>query len=134
MKVRREINIEVDYPVTLGQLRSILEHEHVVKLPDEWIFDYPYSTTFRITEAEEGDPPPMLEPRTPKDRLTLDSPIEDMDLSVRAYNVLKRESLDKVSDLVTRSAEDFFNLRNFGQRNLDEIVTKLGTSGFKIKS
>src|SRR3712207_8110783 len=52
-------------------------------------------------------------------------PIEDMDLTVRSYNCLKREGVHTVGELVTRSEADLLDIRNFGAKSIDE-VKKIG--------
>ncbi len=55
----------------------------------------------------------------------LSMPIEDLDLSVRSYNCLKREGSNNVSELVALSETQLMNIRNFGQKSVDEVKDKL---------
>ncbi|HLT67955.1 MAG TPA: DNA-directed RNA polymerase subunit alpha, partial [Microbacterium sp.] len=55
----------------------------------------------------------------------LSMPIEDLDLSVRSYNCLKREGINTVSELVALSETQLMNIRNFGQKSVDEVRDKL---------
>lgn len=57
-------------------------------------------------------------------------PIEDLDLSVRAYNCLKRAGITKVAQILEMSEEDLLNVRNFGRKSLDELREKLLSRGF----
>jgi DNA-directed RNA polymerase subunit alpha len=59
-----------------------------------------------------------------------DTPIEDLDLSVRALNCLKANEITKVGQLVSLREEDLLGLRNFGRKSLDEIKEKLVQRGF----
>ena len=52
-------------------------------------------------------------------------PIEDLDLTVRSYNCLKREGIHSVGELVGRSEADLLDIRNFGQKSIDEVKAKL---------
>jgi len=52
-------------------------------------------------------------------------PIEEMDLTVRSYNCLKREGVMTVGDLVQKSEDDLLEIRNFGQKSIDEVKAKL---------
>ena len=63
---------------------------------------------------------------------TVDIKIEDMDLSVRSYNCLKRAGLNSLSQLSKLNYEDFTNIRNLGKRNVDEIIDKLKYYGYEI--
>ena len=55
----------------------------------------------------------------------LAQPIEDMDLTVRSYNCLKREGVQTIGDLVLKTEEDLLEIRNFGQKSIDEVIAKL---------
>ena len=60
-------------------------------------------------------------------------PIENLDLSVRSYNCLKREGIHTVGDLVSRSEADLMDIRNFGAKSIDEVKAKLGTMSLALK-
>lgn len=62
-----------------------------------------------------------------------DTPIEELELSVRAYNCLKRASITKVGEVLERlqkGREEILNIRNFGQKSLDELMERLQAKGF----
>ncbi|MBF4457570.1 DNA-directed RNA polymerase subunit alpha [Pseudoclavibacter sp. RFBJ3] len=63
----------------------------------------------------------------------LSMPIEDLDLSVRSYNCLKREGINTVSELVALSETQLMNIRNFGQKSVDEVRDKLTELGLSLK-
>jgi DNA-directed RNA polymerase subunit alpha len=72
----------------------------------------------------------------PVDAITtseLQIPVEDMDLSVRSYNCLKREGINTVSELVALSEHQLMNIRNFGQKSVDEVRDKLIEMGLSLK-
>ncbi|HEX2844048.1 MAG TPA: DNA-directed RNA polymerase subunit alpha, partial [Candidatus Limnocylindria bacterium] len=60
----------------------------------------------------------------------LDAPIEELDLPMRAYNSLKRNSITKVGQILSLSDEEFLRMRNFGQKSLDELKERLALRGF----
>ncbi|MFW5472347.1 DNA-directed RNA polymerase subunit alpha [Knoellia sp. CPCC 206450] len=60
-------------------------------------------------------------------------PIEDLDLTVRSYNCLKREGIHTVGELVGRSEADLLDIRNFGQKSIDEVKAKLHGMGLALK-
>jgi len=60
-------------------------------------------------------------------------PIEDLDLTVRSYNCLKREGIHSVGELVGRSEADLLDIRNFGAKSIDEVKVKLATLGLSLK-
>jgi DNA-directed RNA polymerase subunit alpha len=63
----------------------------------------------------------------------LSLPIEDMDFSVRSYNCLKREGVVNVGQLVEKSEQDLLDIRNFGQKSIDEVKQKLAEMGLSLK-
>jgi DNA-directed RNA polymerase subunit alpha len=60
-------------------------------------------------------------------------PIEDLDLTVRSYNCLKREGIHTVGELVSRSEADLLDIRNFGAKSIDEVKAKLHGMGLALK-
>src|SRR5205814_6159510 len=60
-------------------------------------------------------------------------PIEEMDLTVRSYNCLKREGIHTVGELVSRSEQDLLDIRNFGAKSIDEVKAKLVEMGLALK-
>lgn len=60
-------------------------------------------------------------------------PVEDLNLSVRSYNCLKREGIHTVGELVSRSEQDLLDIRNFGSKSIDEVKEKLGDLGLTLK-
>jgi DNA-directed RNA polymerase subunit alpha len=60
-------------------------------------------------------------------------PIEEMDLTVRSYNCLKREGIHTIGELVGRSEADLLDIRNFGQKSIDEVKGKLAGMSLALK-
>jgi DNA-directed RNA polymerase subunit alpha len=60
-------------------------------------------------------------------------PIEELNLTVRSYNCLKREGIHTVSELVSRSEQDLLDIRNFGSKSIDEVKLKLHEMGLSLK-
>ncbi len=69
---------------------------------------------------------------TVKERV-LEMTIEELDLSVRSFNCLKRAGIDTVEDLVNRTEEDMIKVRNLGRKSLEEVVQKLQSLGLSLK-
>ena len=63
----------------------------------------------------------------------LEKTIEDMDLSVRSYNCLKRANIHTVEDLTKKTEDDMLKVRNLGKKSLDEVIYKLESYGLKLK-
>ena len=62
----------------------------------------------------------------------LEMTIEELDLSVRSFNCLKRAGINTVGDLVNKSEEDMMKVRNLGRRSLEEVIEKLESLGFTL--
>ena len=60
--------------------------------------------------------------------------IDDMDLSVRSYNCLKRAGIQTVEDLTRRTEDDMLKVRNLGRKSLDEVIAKLESYGLSLKN
>ena len=63
----------------------------------------------------------------------LEMTIEELDLSVRSFNCLKRAQINTVEDLTNRTEEDMMKVRNLGRKSLDEVVAKLNSLGFDLR-
>jgi len=63
----------------------------------------------------------------------LSTPIEQLDLTVRSYNCLKREGIHTVGELISRSEADQLDIRNFGAKSIDEVKVKLVSLGLALK-
>ena len=68
-----------------------------------------------------------------KDKI-LEMTIEELDLSVRSFNCLKRANINTVEDLTEKTEEDMMKDRNLGRKSLEEVVAKLQSLGFSLKS
>ncbi len=62
----------------------------------------------------------------------LEMTIEELDLSVRSFNCLKRAGINTVEDLIGKSEEDMMKVRNLGRKSLDEVIAKLSSLGFTL--
>jgi len=60
--------------------------------------------------------------------------IEDLELTVRSYNCLKREGVDTIGQLATMTEEELMNIRNLGMKSVDEIRSKLTEYGYQLES
>lgn len=68
-----------------------------------------------------------------KQQKVLEMNIDDMDLSVRSYNCLKRAGIQTVEDLIKRTEEDMLKVRNLGRKSLDEVLEKIKSYGLQLK-
>ena len=63
----------------------------------------------------------------------LEMTIEELDLSVRSFNCLKRAGINTVEDLIGKSEEDMMKVRNLGRKSLDEVVSKMASLGYDLR-
>ena len=63
----------------------------------------------------------------------MELPIEEMDLSVRSYNCLKRAGINTIQDLLKKSKSDMFKVRNLGAKSVEEVIQKLDSYGFSLR-
>ena len=63
----------------------------------------------------------------------LEMTIEELDMSVRSFNCLKRAGIDTVEDLTNRTEEDMIKVRNLGKKSLEEVIQKLQSLGLSLK-
>ena len=71
-------------------------------------------------------------PEVKKEKV-LEMTIEELDLSVRSFNCLKRAGIDTVEDLINRTEEDMNKVRNLGRKSLEEVIQKLASLGLSLK-
>lgn len=70
---------------------------------------------------------------TVEDIVSFTTTLEELDLSARTYNCLKRAGLNKIGDVIRYTYEDVLKIRNLGRQSANEIVQKLADYGFKLK-
>lgn len=74
----------------------------------------------------------MVEKEETKKEKVLEMTIEELDLSVRSYNCLKRAGINTVEDLIAKTEEDMMKVRNLGRKSLEEVVQKLEALGLSL--
>jgi DNA-directed RNA polymerase subunit alpha len=81
-------------------------------------------------EEEEATFPEEVEDDTSK---VLEMTIEDLDLSVRSFNCLKRANINTVADLAEKTEDDMMKVRNLGRKSLEEVKKKLEELGLALR-
>ncbi len=76
----------------------------------------------------------LVEKAMPSQSRLLEMTIEELDLSVRSYNCLKRAAINTVEDLIARTDEDMMKVRNLGRKSLEEVINKLHGLGLSLAS
>ena len=72
-------------------------------------------------------------PQQTEDIAAYSMPIEDLDFSMRSYNCLKREEIHTVGELAARTESDLLDIRNFGDKSINEVKVKLSELGLSLK-
>ena len=92
---------------------------------------FTYFTDLSETVAEGSVVVEKVE--TQRDKI-LEMTIEELDLSVRSFNCLKRANINTVEDLVSRTQEEMIKVRNLGRKSLEEVIQKLAMMGLSLAS
>ncbi|MCX7658228.1 MAG: DNA-directed RNA polymerase subunit alpha, partial [Oscillospiraceae bacterium] len=88
-----------------------------------------------IDLSEEGVLPEIMVEKDEKGKeKILEMTIEELDLSVRSFNCLKRAGINTVDDLINKSEEEMMKVRNLGKKSFDEVKEKLRSLGFNLSS
>ena len=82
---------------------------------------------------EAGNTEVMIETGEDTKTQILEMTIEELELSVRSFNCLKRANIHKVEDLISKSEEEMMRVRNLGQKSLDEVIAKLNSLGLALR-
>ena len=75
----------------------------------------------------------MVESTSNENEKILEMTIDELDLSVRSYNCLKRASINTVEDLISKTEEDMMKYRNLGRKSLEEVIAKLDSLGLCLR-
>lgn len=86
-----------------------------------------------LTEGVSETESIMAEKSDNSKEKVLDLTIDELDLSVRSFNCLKRAGINTVEDLINKSEEDMMKVRNLGRKSLEEVIAKLNSFGFSLK-
>lgn len=83
--------------------------------------------------GEREDASLLTEHETTKETRLLELPIEELELSVRSFNCLKRAGINTVAELIQKDQEDMMKVRNLGKKSLEEVEQKLGLLGLSLR-
>jgi DNA-directed RNA polymerase subunit alpha len=86
-----------------------------------------------LTEGASETESFMAEKGDTTNEKVLNLTIEELDLSVRSFNCLKRAGINTVEDLINKSEEDMMKVRNLGRKSLEEVIAKLNSFGYTLK-
>ena len=86
-----------------------------------------------LSETVASKPTMAEKAETHRDKV-LEMTIEELDLSVRSFNCLKRANINNVEDLISKTGEDMMKVRNMGRKSLEEVQNKLAMMGLSLAS
>ena len=81
-----------------------------------------------------GDKPTVVEKAADDRNKVLELTIEELDLSVRSFNCLKRANINTVEDLISKTEDEMMKVRNLGRKSLEEVINKLAMIGLSLAS
>ena len=79
-----------------------------------------------------GDKSTVVEKPTDSKSKVLELTIEELDLSVRSFNCLKRANINTVEDLISKTEDEMMKVRNLGRKSLEEVINKLAMMGLSL--
>lgn len=123
-----KLTLEVETNGSIAPLDAIREAANIVMQ---------YMQAFLAFGQEDGEAaelPTIFEPEQEPESEELSRSIDDLDLTVRSYNCLKREGVETVRDLVKLTEADLTNIRNFGVKSIEEIKDVLQELGLSLRS
>jgi len=85
-----------------------------------------------LTVEAKNDEVPVEKEKDDKEKI-LEMPIEELDLSVRSYNCLKRAGINTIGELIQKTPEDMMKIRNLGKKSLEEVQSKLESFNLSLK-
>ncbi len=89
---------------------------------------------FGDLSGEAYDTEIMVDKSEDSKEKVLEMTIEELDLSVRSFNCLKRAGINTVEDLTTKTEDDMMKVRNLGKKSLDEVINKLHSFGLSLRN
>lgn len=121
---RLTLEIETDGSITpteAANMAALIINQHMEKFLE------------LVEQNEEDKKATIFAPEAEKENIELEKRVEDLDLSVRSYNCLKRAEIHTVRKLVEYSEKDLMGLRNFGSKSIDEVKAKLISMGLNLR-
>ncbi len=124
----------LDYDKLTLEVRTngTMSAKEVVSLASKIIKDHMNLFVDMVDHMNEVDI--LVSHEEDKPEKVMEMSIEDMDLSVRSYNCLKRANINTIEDLTKKSKEDMLKVRNLGLKSLEEVINKLHSMGLSLRN
>jgi len=111
---------------------KVISARDAVSLAAKILCDH-FSLFTNLSESISNKSTVVEKAETQKDKL-LEMTIEELDLSVRSFNCLKRANINTVEDLISKTEEEMIKVRNLGRKSLEEVINKLAMMGLSLAS
>lgn len=122
-KTRVDDNADHDKLIMEVWTNGSIGPKEAIGTASKMLIDHLYSVVELSTKAMNEDF--MIERKSEETTRNLEKPIEDLDLSVRSYNCLKRAGIHTLGELIEKTEEDMMKVRNLGKKSLKEVKQKL---------
>ena len=120
--------------VDVGTLEAVEAADREIQLLDGHLQNLVALSLTLFTDLSEnvGSKPTVVEKAEAQRDKVLEMTIEELDLSVRSFNCLKRAGINTVADLVNTTEEDMMKVRNLGRKSYEEVVKKMADMGLNL--
>lgn len=125
-------NIDFDKLVLEVTTNGTMSAQEVVSLAAKLLNDHIFMFVELVEDMKNTSI--LVSREEDKVQKLLEMSIEDMDLSVRSYNCLKRANINTVEDLIKKSEDDMLKVKNLGKKSLDEVIHKLEDMGLGLRT
>lgn len=112
---------------------GVISANEAVSLAAKVLIDH-FDLFLNLSETARNSESIMAEKGDDSKEKLLDMTIEELDLSVRSFNCLKRAGINTIEDLIYKTEEDMMKVRNLGRKSLEEVIAKLNSFGFSLSS
>lgn len=112
---------------------GVISATEAVSLSAKVLIDH-FDLFLNLSETARDSESIMAEKDDDSKEKLLDMTIEELDLSVRSFNCLKRAGINTIEDLIYKTEEDMMKVRNLGRKSLEEVIAKLNSFGFSLSS
>ena len=125
-------SIDYDKLIVEVQTNGTMSAREIISLSAKVVLDHVKMFVDLIDSM--GDLEILVSATENKQVKVLEMAIEDMDLSVRSYNCLKRANINTIEDLTKKSKDDMLKVRNLGLKSLEEVINKLESYGLGLRN
>lgn len=112
---------------------GVISATEAVSLSAKVLIDH-FDLFLNLSETARDSESIMAEKDDDSKEKLLDMTIEELDLSVRSFNCLKRAGINTIEDLIYKTEEEMMKVRNLGRKSLEEVIAKLNSFGFSLSS